>query len=308
MTASRFIHICRQRIRSLFQKERMDEQIDEELLFHLEQLEKENLEAGMSASEARAAAQRALGNVTVFKEECRDERRVSWFYDFCQDVQYGARMMRRNPGFTGIAAISLALGIGANTAILNVGAAVLLGDLRLPDAERLVVVRIGGESLSQSSHASVPDYVAWSESNNTFESMGASIASQQDLNDDEANSAPERLFGQAVTPSLFDTLKVQPQLGRLFRNDEVQIGSAAPVVILSHRLWQRRFASDRGILGKEIRMNGRNLKVIGVMPQGFWYPIEDSEFWVRLPRSPDFSCRVRPGCSWLPADWRREPR
>jgi putative ABC transport system permease protein len=191
-------------------------------------------------------------------------------------------MMRRNPGFTAIAAISLALGIGANAAILNVGAAVLLGDFWLPDSGRLVVIRIGGESLPQSSHATVPDYVAWSEHNNTFESMGVSIANQQDLSGDEISSAPERLFGQAVTPTLFDTLKVQPQIGRLFRNDEAQIGHAAAVVILSHRLWQRRFAGDTGILGREIRMDGRNLKVVGVMPQGFWYPVEDSEFWVPL--------------------------
>jgi predicted permease len=283
MTFSRFIRICRQRLRSLFQKEQLDDHLDQELLFHLEQLERENIESGMSVDEARREARRALGNTAVFKEECRDERRVSWYHDFLQDVRYGVRMMRKHPGFTAVAAISLALGIGGNTAILNVGRALLRGDLPLPDADQLMIVRMVSEHNPQESgQASVPDYVAWSERNRTFEAMGASIANQQDLGADDLSVVPERLFGQAVTPSLFDTLRVQPQLGRLFLDEESQIGIAAPVIILSHQLWERRFAGDPGILGKQIRLNGRNLKVIGVMPPGFWYPNENSEFWVPL--------------------------
>jgi putative ABC transport system permease protein len=282
MTFSRFIRICRQRLYALFRKERLDDQLDQELLFHLEQLERENLEAGMSADEARREARRALGNAAVFKEECRDERRVSWYHDFLRDVRYGARMMRKHPSFTVIAAISLALGIGGNAAILNVGGTLLLGNLPLPDADRLVIIQTAQQTRQQSVPASVPDYLAWKERNRTFESMGASIASQQDLGGDEIGFAPERLFGQAVTPSLFDTLRVHPQLGRLFVNEEAQVEMVAPVVILSHRLWQRRFAGDPGILGKQIRMNGRNLKVIGVMPPGLVYPNENSEFWVPL--------------------------
>jgi len=280
MTFSRFVRICMQRLQALVRKERLDEQVDQELLFHLEQLEKENLESGMSPAEARRASRRALGNMTVLKEECREQRRVSWYYDFCRDVRYAVGMMRKHPGFTAIAAISLALGIGANTAILNVGASVLLHDLPLPDGERLVVIRtVPPQNPVQQGHASVPEYVAWKEQSRTFESMGVSISSQQDL---VVDGAPERLLGQAVTPSLFDTLRVQPQLGRLFLNEEAQVGKAAPVIVLSHRLWQRRFACDPDILGKQIRLNGRDLKVVGVMPRGFWYPMENSEFWVPL--------------------------
>jgi len=282
MSVTRFIHIWRQRARSLFRKQRLDDDVDRELQFHLEQLEKENLEAGMSATEARRAARRTLGNVSVLKEECRDQRRVGWFYDFWQDIQYGIRMMRRRPGFTAIAALSLSLGIGANAAILNVGTKLLLGDLPLPDAEKLVLVRVLAKPALQVSAAAVPDYVAWSKGNQTFESMGASLASQQDLDGDDTHPDPERLFGQSVTPSLFSTLKVQPQMGRVFQEDEVQVGFAAPVVILNDQLWRRRFDGDRTILGRQIRLNGRSVKVVGVMPAGFIYPNENSEFWVPL--------------------------
>jgi putative ABC transport system permease protein len=221
--------------------------------------------------------------MTVLKEECRDQRRVSWYYDFCQDARYSVRMVRKHPVVTAIALIALALGIGANTAILNVGGAVLLRDLPLPDSRRLVIVRtVPPEDSRQSNHATVPDYVAWSEGNEAFESMGVSIASQQDFGGEGTGFAPERLVGQAVTPSLLATLKVQPQLGRLFLDDEAQTGSAASVIVLSDRLWQRRFAGDPEIVGKQIRLNGRSVKVIGVMPRGFWYPIEKSEFWVPL--------------------------
>src|SRR5262249_44794199 len=154
----------------------------------------------------------------------------------------------------------------------NVGAALMFKELPIPGAERLVVVRTNpAENPLQNNQASVPDYIAWSERNRTFESMGASLASQQDLGGDDVSNVPERIPGQAATPSLFETLKVQPQLGRVFRNDEVQIGTSAPVIILSDRLWNRRFSGDSRILGKHIRMNGRNLEVIGVMPPGFHY-------------------------------------
>jgi len=283
MTFSRLIRISQQRLQSLFRKERLDDQLDQELLFHLEQLEKENIERGMSPSAARRAARRTLGNMTLIKEECRGQRRVSWYYDFCQDVRYSFRMMRKHPVATAIVIMALALGIGANTAILNVGSAFFWGDLPLPDSHQLVLVRtIPPDNPGQLNHAMVPDYVSWKERNEAFESMGVSIASQQDFGGESTGSAPERLVGQAVTPSLFDTLKVQPQVGRLFVAEEAQTDQPAPVIVLSDRLWQRRFAGDPDIVGKEIRLNGRSLKVIGVMPRGFWYPIEKAEFWVPL--------------------------
>src|SRR5689334_8532505 len=120
MTPSRLIRIWRQRLVSMFRKRTLDDQLDQELSFHFEQLQKENLEAGMTPEEARLEAKRTLGYVEIFKEECRDQRRVAWVHDFHQDVRYGLRMMRNHAGLTAIVALSLAFGIGANAAILSV--------------------------------------------------------------------------------------------------------------------------------------------------------------------------------------------
>src|SRR5436190_8857741 len=140
MTVSRLIHICRQRVLSLFRKQKLDDQLAQELSFHLEQLQQENMDAGMSPEEARREARRVLGNVEVFKEECRDQRRVTWFHDFRQDVRYGLRMMRNHAALTAIAAASLAFGIGANAAILSVGTLLMIDELPLPEADRLVAI------------------------------------------------------------------------------------------------------------------------------------------------------------------------
>jgi len=287
MTASRLIHICRQRLLSLFRKERLDGQLDRELSFHLEQLRQENIEAGMTPDEARRAAQRALGNVAVFKEECRDQRRVGWFHDFRQDLHYGLRMMRKQAGFTSIAALSLGLVIGGNTAVLSVGSSLLLGALPLPQADQLVMIRMVPDQYQQGNGlVSVPEYAAWKSAGRSFQSMGATFANQEDLSADHAGGYPERLFGQAVTPSLFETLNVRPILGRVFLEEEAARGSQSLVVVLSHRLWQRRFGGDLGILGRQIRMNGRSRTVVGVMPAGFSYPNETTEYWVPLGFNP----------------------
>src|SRR5262245_47684181 len=141
MFVFRHIRVARQRLRSLLGKKKLDDQLDQELSFHVEQLVLENLAAGMTDKEARQAAHRTFGNLSLMEEDCRDQRRVNWFHDFWQDLRYGLRILGKNRGFTAIAATSLALGIGANTAILGVVGSLLLASLPLPDGDRLVVVR-----------------------------------------------------------------------------------------------------------------------------------------------------------------------
>lgn len=282
MTLARILLIAKRRLLSMFRKERLDDELDRELDFHLDLLVQEKIDAGVDAREARLEAMREIGNLSVFKEECRDQRRVGWFHDFYQDLRYGLRMMRKRPGLTAIAAVSLAFGIGTNAAVLSVGASLALDDLPLPGSDRLFALRSYLPGLPRDDHPTIPEYVAWKERATSFQAMGASISNQLDIGEDHGGGA-ERLSGQAVTPSVFDTLGVAPLAGRVFEEHEARVGEpAAPVIVLSHRLWQRRFGGDPRIVGSQVRLSGRSLTVIGVMPSGFWYPNEVSEYWVPL--------------------------
>src|SRR6185369_4386470 len=189
-----------------------------------------------------------------------------------------------NPGFTAIAALSLALGIGANSAILGALRSSLLGKAPFPDGDRLVLVRTYPEwNPALNNSASIPDYIAWKQQSRSFESMGASIADHsRDFGAEEDGRPAERIEGHGFSPSLFVALGVQPLLGRTFTEEEAEIDHPAPVMVLSHRLWQRRFGGDPGVLGKEVRLSGTNLTIIGVMPPDFRYPPEETEYWVPM--------------------------
>jgi putative ABC transport system permease protein len=284
MALSRLFRIWRHRVRSLSQKDQLDAQLGQEFAFHFEQLVQEKIAEGLALKEAHRAARLALGNVPLLKEQCRDQRRVAWLQDLWQDLNYGLRMMRQCPGFTAIAALSLALGIGANTAILGALRATLLGNVPFPDGDRLVLLRTYPEwNPALNNSASIPDYVAWKVQSRSFESMGASIADHsRDFGAGEDGRPAERIEGHGVAPSLFVTLGIQPILGRTFTEAEAEIDHPAPVMVLSHRLWQRRFGSDPGVLGKQVWLSGSNLTIIGVMPQDFHYPLEETEYWVPL--------------------------
>jgi putative ABC transport system permease protein len=284
MVLSRPLRVWRQRVRSLVQKDDLDSALSQEFAFHFEQLVRENTAAGMTLKEARLAARRALGNVPLLEEQCRDQRRVAWLHDLWQDLKYGLRMLRQNPGFTSIAALSLALGIGANSAILGTLRSTLLGNVPFPNGDRLVLLRTyPEENPGQYNSASIPDFLAWKQQSHSFESMGASIADHsRDFGAEEDGRPAERIEGQGFAPSLFVTLGVQPLLGRTFTEAEAEIDNPAPVMVISHRLWQRRFGGDPAVLGKQVRLSGANLTIIGVMPPDFRYPLEDTEYWVPL--------------------------
>src|SRR5262245_33172182 len=182
MTFARLMRILRLRLRALVKKRELDSELAQEFAFHFEQLVRENIANGMDMEEARRAARRALGNIGVFEEQCRDQRRVGWLHDLWQDTRYGFRMLWKNPGFTAVVTISLALGIGANTAILVALNDFIRGSLPYADADRLVMIRTFPlDNPSQLSNASLPDYFAWKTQSRSFEFMGASLSDQQDL-------------------------------------------------------------------------------------------------------------------------------
>jgi predicted permease len=287
MNFARFKRVAGHRLRSLLREDRADAELAGELAFHLDALVHENLAEGMTAREAESAARRKLGNIALLEEQCRDQRRVSWLRDLKQDVLYGWRMMRRSRGFTAIAAGSLALGIGANTAILGVADAMLFGKLPYRDADRLMIVRTySSENPGQNNNLSLPDFFAVQDGTRSFESMGCSLDDQKSLGAESGQpsddgAVPEKIYGQAFSRDLFKTLGVQPALGRTFTDVDYHRGPPS-VIVLSHRLWTRRFGADPKILGKHIRLDGTSTEVVGVMPPGFTFTEERPEYWVPM--------------------------
>jgi putative ABC transport system permease protein len=193
-------------------------------------------------------------------------QRQRWEDEMMQDLRFGFRMLVKNPGFTMIAALTLALGIGANTAIFSVVNAVLLRPLPYTDPERLVVLWERERNVGQES-PSYPNFLDWQAQSRSFEQMAMARFDSVNL---IGAGEPERLICRQVSANFFSTLGVQTQLGRAFTQDEDRAG-ANPVVVISHSLWQRRFGADAEIIGKRLTLSNRQLAVIGVLPSGFQF-------------------------------------
>jgi putative ABC transport system permease protein len=267
------------RVRSLLRRDRVEQELDEELRYHLDQQIEENLSKGMTPDEARYAALRAMGGLERQKQRCRDTRRVSFIEDSAQDLRYGLRMLRKSPGFASIAVLTLALGIGANAAIFSVVYGVLLQPLPYAEDDRLVTLMqsypqkgLDTWGISQANFAIYRDH------NQVFEKIAAYNSPGFNLT---GGATPERLQGSAVTVDFFDVLGVQPGWGRAFRPEEDAPGKNT-VCILSYGLWQRRFGGNLNILGQSLLLNATPTEVVGIMPQGFAFPNRNVELWVPL--------------------------
>ena len=287
MSPARLLRLARLRVRSVFQSDLADAELRQEVAFHFDQLVHEFRTDGLSPDEATRAARRSLGSVTLIEERARDERRMTWWHDFWQDSLFGVRMLRKNRAFTAIATASLALGIGANAAVLGVMDSLVREGLPFPNADRLVRIRTFPLNNPQAStNASVPDYLAWNARSRAFEVMGVSLPEQADLSAEIAGTAAVRVAGQGFTPAVFQALGVQPALGRVFTDAESQLGNAAPVIVISHRFRERYFGADKDIVNRRVRLNGVPATIIGVMPEAFRYPNENVDYWAPLPIDP----------------------
>jgi putative ABC transport system permease protein len=256
--------------------------LDRELRSHLELEAEEKAEDGLSAQDARYAARRAFGNTTLAKEATRE----AWGWAACerllQDVRFSLRLLRKSPGFVLFAVLALALGLGANAAIFSVVNAVLLRPLPFRNADRLVEVWEDGSRVGFPMDTPAPaNYTDWKRRNHVFEDMAAL---KGDLYALTGQGTPEQVEGSPVTANLFPLLGVSPLLGRNFSLQEDQPGGAQ-VVLISYGLWQRRFAADRGIVGRAILLNGQRYQIVGVMPLGITFP-ERSQIWVPLALGP----------------------
>jgi putative ABC transport system permease protein len=255
--------------RNLFNKEKVDHELAEEIRAHLDLLTESKIEQGLTPEEARRAALVELGGVEQVKESVREVRQGRLLEDLWQDARYALRSLRKHPGFTVVAVITLALGIGANTAIFSVINAVLLRPLPYEDADRLVVLT---ETVSERPiGVSYPNFVDFRNQNTVFENLAA-VRQRESFNLTGTGDS-ERLQGRLVSANFLSTLGVKPILGRDFLPDDDRTG-AAPVVMLSHALWQRRFGGDDKIAGQQLTLNRERFTVIGVTPANFEYGLE----------------------------------
>ena len=259
-------------LRSLRHGPSMDGQLDEELRFHLERETEENLRRGLTLEEARREALRRFGGVDKFKEECREADRAVLLETVLQDIRYGARALRKNPGYAAAAIVTLALGIGANTAIFSVVHGVLLQSLPYGGGDRLVRLRAdapgAGIQDGAFSPLDVSDIAAQTRSLSgvvEYHSMWFVLLGRKE---------PERVQTGVVSASFFDLLGVNPILGRTFLPGEDKHGAEA-VLVLSHAYWMRSFGGDPGIVGRVFRMNDRPHTVVGVLPPIPGYPDEN---------------------------------
>jgi putative ABC transport system permease protein len=257
----------------------VERELDEELRFHLEERMAQEIAAGRTPAEARYVALRAMDGVEQQKEQCRDARHMNLIDNVLRDVRYAIRTLARTPGFTIAALLALALGIGANSAIFSVVNSVLLRPLPFAEPERLVMIFTALPNLGiERGSGSMADVLDWRAKSRVFESVEAINISRLTLTGD---GEAEQVTGMSVTAAGFETLRVRPLFGRTFAAGEDQPGRPLTVV-LSERLWQRRYGSDPGVLGREILVNGQPHTVIGVMPGSVEFGPRDVEAWAIL--------------------------
>ena len=261
-------------------RRRREEELEEEIQSHLQMAIRDRVERGESAEEAESAARREFGNVGLIKETTREMWRFSALETIWQDLRYGARMLLKQPGFTLVAVLTLALGIGANTAIFSVANSVLLRPLAVAQPEQLVRIRTGW------SHTSFPNYRDMAEGMQGFSAVAAHSVGMFNLGQGEAMG---KVMGELVTGNYFPALGVPAALGRAFGTETDNTPGAHPVVVVSHGFWRRRLGADPGLVGQTILLNGRQFTVVGIMPEGFrgtwpagWAP----EIWAPVTMQP----------------------
>jgi putative ABC transport system permease protein len=267
------------RLRFYLRRDRFDRELGEEMKFHLELKEEDNLRAGMNPSEARAAARRQFGNQTLLQEVSREMWAMRSIETFLQDLRYGGRMMLKRPGFTFVVILTLALGIGANTAIFSVVNGVLLRALPFNNPERIISLWATDARRGQNRRGvSYPNFDDWRAQQTVFEYVAAHDGTSATLT---GYGTPEQLRGLRVSADLFPLLGTPALHGRWFSASEEQTNDATAVII-SEGLWERRFGADPDIVGRLITLNSQGVVIIGVMPSSFNFPLDEeypTEYW-----------------------------
>jgi len=267
-------------LRALVSRPTMESELDEEMRFHLEMEAAKHTRRGVSNDEARRRASLAFGSVEQHKEAMREGRGVRGIERAAFDLRFGFRQLRKTPGFTLAAVLTLALGIGGNVAVFSVVNGVLLRPLAFPDPDRLVTIAHrtrGGDLPPTLPNASAADVVY--QASHSFDAMALYSSWQGSLAG--GDTAPDWVDVTSVTRTLFDVLRVRPALGRPFTAEEDR-PRGPRAVILSHALWRQRFGSDPSVIGRTISVDGTMHEIVGVMPAGFAFPTPAIALWVPM--------------------------
>ncbi|HYK38049.1 MAG TPA: ABC transporter permease [Alloacidobacterium sp.] len=252
------------RLRCLFGGNKTDESLTAELESHLQMHIEDNLRSGMTPEEARRQALIKLGGLEQTKQAYRERQRLPWFETLWQDVRFGIRMLAKSRGFTFVAILTLALGIGANTALFSVVDGVLLNPLPYPHPEELVTVHASKPNFPEGS-ISYPNFRDWQRDNKTLAALAIARSTGYNMT---GQGDAEEIRAELVSSDFFSLLGVKPLLGRLFAPHEDEIGRE-PLAIISQGLWERKFGSRSDVLGKPLTLDGRNYTIVGVVPSYF---------------------------------------
>jgi putative ABC transport system permease protein len=300
----RWTRKLRLRVRSLLRSSQVEQELDEELRYHRDHLVEDYIAAGMRPEDARDAALREMGGIEQRKEECRDARGVALLDSLRKDSTYALRALRKSPGFSFVAILSLALGIGANTTIFTFVNAVLLRPLPYPGSDRLVVLREQPLGSEGTVNVHPVNFVEWRARSRSFEALA--LVQTPPLSVMGSNGA-EQIARIQTTSELFRVFGVGPVLGRAFTEEETRPGSHN-VVILGHGFWHRWFGGDPGVLGRSLAVSDGSLTIIGVAPAGLRIGLMEPDAYTPLPINPanpaeigsrSFQCygRLKPGVS-----------
>jgi predicted permease len=285
----RILDKVRLRFRSVLRRSKVEGELDAELRFHLDQLTEENVASGMPPEEARRAARRTIGGIAQYQEECRDMRRVNFIEDLVQDLRYTIRSLAKSLGFTAVVVATLALGIGANTAIFTIVRGVLLRPLDYPKPEQLMYLTAEAPAIgSRQTALSAPEYLEFRRMNRSFAAVGAYATGGSAYTTSEVNvtagGRPLRVRSIAVDAALLRTLGTQPEQGRFFTDEETARWTGTlppPIAMLSHELWRTAFGG-RAIVGQKVEIEGRPHEIAGIMPPGADVMDHRTQVWLPL--------------------------
>jgi len=251
------------RIATLFHRSQMNAEIEDELRSHIQHRADDLERAGLPRAEAERRARIEFGGQVRYKEESRDAAGGVFVESLFQDLRFGLRMLRKSPGFTAVAVLTLAMAIGANAVVFGVLNALILHPLNVPDAESLYAIQRGNEASSYQSYA---DYLDLRDRNHTFDGLAAVNGAQAGLDTGENSS---RVWLYEVSGNYFDVLGIQPSLGRVFHASDERGDNSAPYIVLSYGYWHTRFQDDPGVVGRTVQLNKHPFTIVGVAPPEF---------------------------------------